>query len=282
MSAIISAGLAVALLVLPVFSWAAEPTLEEWPLEALAEPSGIVYHAQRKSLFVCGDEGDVAEVSVSGKLLKIRNIGGDLEAITTDPATGLLYVVREGHEIILELRPEDFKITRRFTIDRSFRGDANFLKRGGDGIEGLTFVAEADHAEGGRFFAVNQFDPPVLVELQVPLRSAKEKFEVASIVSAHEVASAPLSGIYWSARSRTFQVVSALWKAVYVLDEHGERLRTVRIPGLMQEGVAPLPDGSFVIAQDTGGLIRWKPATDPFAVAQAKVDAGGSSQEIEN
>lgn len=281
-TAIISAGIAIGLLAPSVFCFASEVVVEEWPIEALAEPSGIVYHQQRGTLFVCGDEGDVAEVSVSGRLIKIRNIGGDLEAITTDPATGLIYVVREGHDIIFELKPGDFEITRRFTIDRSYQGNANFLQRGGDGIEGLTFVADADHAEGGRFFAVNQFDPPVLIELQVPLRTAKGKFETATIVKAYDVASAPLSGVYWSARMGTFWVISALWKAVYVLDQRGKHLRTVRIPGLMQEGIAPLPDGSFAIAQDTGSLLRWKPSADPFVVTQTEVNTGASSKKNNN
>jgi hypothetical protein len=42
----------------------------------------------------------------------------------------------------------------------------------------------------------------------------------------------------------------------------------------MQEGLALLPDGSFVIAQDTGGLVRWKPTADPFALAENRTNAG--------
>jgi hypothetical protein len=42
----------------------------------------------------------------------------------------------------------------------------------------------------------------------------------------------------------------------------------------MQEGIARLPDGSFVIVQDTGGLLKWKPPSDPF---QARDHAGVDS-----
>jgi uncharacterized protein YjiK len=248
-------------------------TVEEWPVKKIPEPSGIVYHPTRKTLFVVGDEGDIGELDLDGHVLRSRAIGGDLEGITCDPASGLLYVVREGQEIIFELRPEDFKVLRRFTIDRTFGDNPNFLERGGDGVEGITFVPDAGHPEGGRFFAVNQFDPPVLVELAVPLRSAQEPFERATIVAAHPVSSPPLSGVLWDAPSQRFLIISALWRSVHVVDARGHTEKSVRIPGIMQEGIARLPDGTFVIVQDTGGLIKWKPDSDPFPHEEGHPDA---------
>ncbi len=245
---------------------------DEWPLPEFAEPSGLVYHGARDSLFVVGDEGDIAEISLDGRLLRSSHIGGDLEAIAVDPAGGMLYVVREGHEIIFEVDPDRLEIGRRFSIDRTFEGDPNYLKRGGDGIEGLTFVPDSAHAEGGRFYAVNQFDPAVLLELAVPIRSSEETYETAHIVRAREVASGPLSGVVWSGALDGFIIVSSLWRRAYVTDRDGELLRTVRVPGLMPEGLAPLPGGRFAIAQDTGGLLLWKPKTNPFAGSVASAD----------
>lgn len=239
-------------------------TTVDWPISEFPEPSGIVYHPLRNSLFIVGDEGDIGEVTLDGKLLRQFHLGGDLEAVTVDPRSGLLYVVREGHEIILEIRPDTFKLLRRFTIDRSWKGDPNFLRRGGDGVEGLTFVPSETNPEGGSFWMVNQYDPAVLVELAIPLRSAKGKYLVASVARAVPVDSAPLSEVTWDAASREFLVVSALWKRVSVLDAHGNFERSVRIPGFMPEGLTRLPDGSLVIAQDSGGLVLWKPERDPF------------------
>jgi hypothetical protein len=239
----------------------------EWSLPGLPEPSAVVYHASRGSLFVVSDDGTIGEVSVDGKVRATRALGGDLEGITYDPASGNLYVVREGHEIIFEVDPNSFVIRRRFTIDRSFEGDADFLERGGDGIEGLTFVPDSGHREGGRFFAVNQFDPPALVELALPLRSSRERFEKARVVAAHRIASPPLSDVLWSPQLRAFLIPSALWRSVYVVDANGSRQRSVRVPGIMQEGIALLPDGAIVIAQDTGGLIKWYPSAAPFQAA---------------
>jgi uncharacterized protein YjiK len=240
--------------------------VEEWVLPGLPEPSGVVYHATRKTLFVVSDDGSVGEVSLQGKVLNTRAIGGDLEGITYDPATGYLYVVREGHEIIFEVDPSTFAVRRRITIDRSYQGDDDFLERGGDGIEGITFVPDKAHPEGGRFFAVNQYDPPVLVELAVPLRTSRERFEKARIVAAYRIPSPPLSGVTWSDELDAFLIPSALWRAVHVVDRRGVRIASVRVPGIMQEGIALLPDGGFVIAQDTGSLLKWYPRSNPFDV----------------
>ncbi|HXC50872.1 MAG TPA: SdiA-regulated domain-containing protein [Candidatus Limnocylindrales bacterium] len=240
------------------------PGTTEWPLAELPEPSGIVYHPIRKTLFVVGDEGDIGEVSLDGKLVHELHLGGDLEAISVDPKSGLLYVAREGHEVIFEVRPDDFRIVRRFTIDRSYKGDPNFLRRGGDGVEGLAFVPDDSDPEGAHLWVVNQYDPPVLVELAIPMRTSKEKFLTATIRRAIPIDSAPLSEVTWMPGSREFLVLSALWKRVSVLDADGNYERSVRIPGFMPEGITELPGGRFAIAQDSGGLVVWKPESDPF------------------
>ncbi len=243
----------------------------EWELTGFAEPSGVVYHPGRDSLFMVGDQGDIAEVDLDGRILRSARLGGDLEGVTCDPVSGKLYVVREGHEVIFEVSQDDFAILRGFTIDRGFGKDPDFLRRGGDGIEGLTFVADEAHAEGGRFYAVNQYNPAVLLEIEVPLRSARGRFAKAHIVNARPVGTAPLSGLAWVAESGGFLIVSALWHRAYATDGDGRYLRSLRVPGIMPEGLAVLPDGTFVIAQDTGGAVLWKPGHNPFTGAQGEV-----------
>ena len=252
--------LLVAAVLWPSLGWAeGAAQLETWPLTELEEPSGITYHAGRKTLFVVSDEGGIYEVSTTGKLLASGKVGGDLEGVTSDPASGLVYIVREGHEVIFEIDPGDLSIKRRFTIGRGFGGNEDFLKRGGDGIEGLTFVPVEGHKEGGRFFAVNQNDPPVLLELSLPIRSSTERFASARVIEAYKVGSAPLSGVTWDPLGGRLLIVSALWRVAYLVDTEGLYQGSADIPGLMQEGIARLPDGALVIAQDSGGLIRWKP-----------------------
>ena len=252
---------------------AVDDKVEEWALPEVPEPSGVVYHPGRKSLFVVSDEGYLAEVSTAGRFLRKERIRGDLEGITIDPESGLLYVAREGADEILEIRADDLALVRRFKVDRMFGGDPNYLREGGDGLEGIAF-RPATGGFPGRFFAVNQFDPPALLELDVPIAGKGEGR--AKIVGAWAIPGPPLSGVTWVPEEETFLICSALWRAVYVTRPDGTRIRSVRIPGIMQEGITKLPDGSFAIVQDTGGLIRWFPEADPFAADNERVHVDDS------
>lgn len=253
--------------------------IEEWALDAFPEPSGIVYHAERNTFFAVGDEGDVVELGLDGELLRMVHLGGDLEGVTVDPASGSIYVLREGHEIIFELDPAVLKIERRFVVDRAFEDKPNFLKRGGDGLEGLTFVPDSSHPEGGRFFAVNQYDPPVLVELHLALRSSDKAFETAKVIAAWTVDAPPLSDVVWDPASESFLVVSALSRKVHLVGRDGELRGVVKIPGFMPEGIAFFPDGRFAIAQDTGGVVVWAPGASPFVATVGGKQAGAYAQE---
>ena len=76
------------------------------------EPSGIVFHPTRKTLFVVGDEGDMCEMKTDGTLLSRKHYPADtarmdFEGITVNPATGLLYIAVEGAEKIIEIDPAD-------------------------------------------------------------------------------------------------------------------------------------------------------------------------------
>ena len=119
----------------------------------IAEPSGIVFHAQRGTLFVVGDEGDIIEMTTKGKHIKAKRLleQGDYEGITVDPSTGLLYVAIEDDETIIEIDPETFKIMRRFEIERTYR-EKLVMKKGNQGIEGITFIPDVQSPQGGTFF----------------------------------------------------------------------------------------------------------------------------------
>ena len=98
------------------------------------EPSGICWHAQRKTLFVVGDAGDVCELTTDGTVIKEKHVrNADFEGITHDPATGLLYLAVEGAEAILELDPETFAVLREFAPATDVgRKDADESRRPGN------------------------------------------------------------------------------------------------------------------------------------------------------
>jgi len=237
---------------------------QQWELSGLREPSGVAFHPTRNTLFAVGDEGDVAEVGLDGSLLHLSVLGGDLEGVSCDPASGLVYVLREGPDEIVEIAPDTLEPLRRFSLVRSWGSDPDYLRTGGDGLEGLAFVPSAGHGEGGTFFAVNQNDPPALLELLLPIRT-QQGDGTARILAAHEWRPAALSAVVWHPERDLFLVTSALSGRVEVVDRDGSRRGSFRIPGFLPEGLALLPGGVFIIAQDTGGLIQWKPGEDPVA-----------------
>jgi hypothetical protein len=254
-------------------SLSGDAQVQEWPLPEVPEPSGVAYHHVRKTLFVVGDEGHAAEVSLDGRVIAVRRIGGDLEGVVCDPVSGAVYVVREGADIVLEISPEGLRLAHEITVDRAYKSDKNFLRAGGDGIEGITLKPAVDGKSEPSVFAVNQYDPPLLLELAMPARSGPYR-QTATIRNAWPIDSSPLSDVSWDPVAKAFLIVSALWRNVHVVTPAGEDLRAVRLPGFMQEGIARLPDGSFVITQDTGGLLRWRPPSDPFGRHEDRAGAG--------
>ena len=140
----------------------------------IAEPSGITYHAARRSLFIADDSGSVHEVRLDGTLVQSKALNErDIEGITVNPETGILYAAVEDDEVILELDAETLTIQREFRINRDFEGK-ELLKKGGMGIEAIAFVPDASHPEGGSFWVGNQSfslkpkdEPSVICEVVV-------------------------------------------------------------------------------------------------------------------
>ena len=74
-------------------------------------------------------------MKTDGKVLRTTRLRhNDLEGITHDPSSGLLYVAVEGAEDILELDPDTLAVLRTFSIPRKLNGKT-VLKKGGGGIE---------------------------------------------------------------------------------------------------------------------------------------------------
>jgi hypothetical protein len=231
------------------------------------EPSGIVYHHGRGTLFVVGDEGDLCEITTDGALVKQAHIrDGDFEGVTFDPATGLVYVAVEGEEKILEIDPDDFEILREFAVERSYEG-VELLKPGGQGIEAMTFVPDPAHPEGGTFYVANQGfalhpaeDPSVIVEVVAPLKSGRGRRDLeAKIMRALHVGVIDIAGFHYEAGADRVLLVSDGNNALFEMTREGEILRGWAFPGGNQEGLALDPGGFVYIAQDHGGILklRW-------------------------
>ena len=229
----------------------------------IAEPSGITYHSARRTLFIADDSGSVHEVGLNGNLIQKKGVNAlDIEGITTDPATGLLYVAVEDDEAILELEPETLTIQREFRIIRDFKGE-RLLKEGGMGIEAIVFVPDASHPEGGTFWVGNQSfslkakdEPSVVCEVVAPLRTNTARIAKASIINAYKMHFIDISGLAYDSQDDHLVLISDTTNLLVEMKRDGTILSKYLLPGDEQEGVVLDGLGYMYIAQESGAIIK--------------------------
>ena len=197
-----------------------------------------------------------------GTVVSRQNVPGDLEEITLDPRTGLLYIVVEGEDIILEFDPDKRAITRRFAVNREFQKNPEFLQKQTDrydnGLESLAFVPDEGHPEGGTFYAGNQEDPACIIELFVPLRTGKGDSLEARILRVLPFQMDDPSGLVYDPLKKHLYAVDDADNIFVEITLEGKLVREYAFPGNDQEGFAWDDKGYLYIAQDSGGIIKLK------------------------
>ncbi len=230
--------------------------------QQLAEPSGICYHEERGTLFVVSDEGEVAEIRKDGTPVANYRVKGDLEAITVVPETGLLYVGVEGEDVILEFDPVRGEVTRRFPINRAFEGNPNFLERQTEkfdnGIECMAFVPDPTHPEEGTFYVGNQWDPSMIMEVVVPLKSSRAAEAEARIIRVLPFEMDDPAAMYFDPKTRLLNVVSDADNILVELTLDGKLVKEYAFLADNQEGLCRDDEGYLYITQDSGGIIKVK------------------------
>jgi len=228
----------------------------------IIQPSGICFDPARKTLFVVSDQGEIFEMRTDGTVVSRQNVPGDLEEITLDPRTGLLYIVVEGEDIILEFDPDKRAITRRFAVNREFQKNPEFLQKQTDrydnGLESLAFVPDEGHPEGGTFYAGNQEDPACIIELFVPLRTGKGDSLEARILRVLPFQMDDPSGLVYDPLKKHLYAVDDADNIFVEITLEGKLVREYAFPGNDQEGFAWDDKGYLYIAQDSGGIIKLK------------------------
>jgi uncharacterized protein YjiK len=229
--------------------------------QGIPEPSGICYHPLRKTLFVVSDEGEVAEMKTDGALIFRQKVPGDLEGVSVNPETGLLYIVKEGDDVILEFDPVKREVTRTFPLNRSYNGDPEYIQKqeGYDnGIESIEFIPDREHPEGGSFYLGNQWDPPCVMEVHVPLKSCQEKVCEAHILRVLPLKMDDPAAMYFDFRSGLLNIVSDADNILVEIDLSGKIIREYAFLGDNQEGITIDEEGYLYIAQDSVGIIKVK------------------------
>ena len=233
----------------------------------MRELSGATYHPQRQTVFVVGDEGDIYEIRTDGGLIRKGLLKHtDIEGITVHPETGFLYAVVEDNEEILEIVPQTFRITRKFSVNRQFEGK-ELLKKGGMGLEAIAFIPNAFHPEGGTFWVGNQSfslkqgkEPSVICEVVVPLVSSKvtsgtNKVE-GQISRFFSLSIIDISGLAYDLERQCLLVMSDTTNLLQEVTLDGNVRRQYLIPGHDQEGIVIDKMGFMYIAQENGEIIK--------------------------
>lgn len=245
------------------YQWLDEPgyggTIDQ---QEFPEPSGICFHPTRKTLFVVSDEGEIAEIETDGTPVFRVKIPGDLEGVTVNPETGLLYLVKEGDDIILEFDPDKREVIRSFPLNREYQGNADYIeKRTGrfdNGIESIAFVEDKKHPEGGTFYIGNQWDPSCIMEVQVPLKSSQERTAEAHILRVLPLNLDDPAALYYDPQTGLLNVVNDADNILVEITPDGRIVREYAFLGDNQEGIARDDEGYLYIAQDSGGILKVK------------------------
>ncbi len=230
-------------------------------VEGFPEPSGICFHPLRKTLFVVSDEGMIAELETDGTPVFYQAVKGDLEGVAVNPKIGLLHAVKEGEDVILEFDPDKKEVTREFPLNRSYQGNPQFLAKSegyDNGIESIAFVEDQSHPEGGTFYVGNQWDPPCVLEIYVPLRTSQEKSAEARILRVLPLAIYDPSAMFFDPQTGLLNVGSDADNILVEITLEGKIVREYAFIGDSQEGIARDEEGYLYIAQDSGRLLKVK------------------------
>ncbi|MFC2158393.1 SdiA-regulated domain-containing protein [Acidobacteriota bacterium] len=246
------------------YEWIGPPGYGGFVIEEkeFVEPSGLDYHPIRKTLFVVSDEGLLMEFNTDGTQVFTMEIPGDLEGVAVHPKSGLVYIIHEGEDIILEFDPQTRKVLRKFPLNRSFGGNPNYIeKRTEDfdnGVESITFVPDEDHPEGGTFFMGNQWDPSCIMEVLVPLKSAEGVEAEATILRVLPFDLDDPAAMFYDTRTGYLNIVNDADNILYELTLDGELMNQYAFLGDNQEGITRDDSGFLYIAQDNGGILKVK------------------------
>jgi hypothetical protein len=245
------------------YSWLSEPGYGgDIDQQEFCEPSGICFHPIRKTLFVVSDEGEITEIGTDGTPLFRMKIPGDLEGVTMNPETGLLYLIKEGEDIILEFDPDKREVLRFFPLNRTYNDNPDFIEKQEDrfdnGIESIVFVENSNHPEGGTFYIGNQWDPPCVMEVLIPIKTSRKKTANAQILRVLDLDIHDPAALFFDTKTGLLNVVSDADNILVEVSMDGKIVREYAFLGDEQEGIARDDEGYLYIAQDKGGILKVK------------------------
>jgi uncharacterized protein YjiK len=153
-------------------------------IATIREASGICYIKKSDTFYVVGDNGMIYHISRSGMILDWHDFATlkhkDFEGITYDKKNDLLYVAVEGVDNLLVLDRE-YVVHDDRNIDREdASGDLVLEKDNENGIEAITFAADALFIANQSYTFLPEPDASVLIQLDL---SSEDKIAMKKVVS---------------------------------------------------------------------------------------------------
>jgi len=136
------------------------------------------------------------------------------------------------------------------------------MKAGAEGIEGITFVPDPKHVQGGLFYVANQAftlsneqDISAVFQVELPLRSQEGDAQILGYFCPGII---DLAGLFYDVKTKHLLIISDATNTVLTYSLEHELISTHAFPADFQEGVTVDPNGFLYVAQDSGGIIKFK------------------------
>ena len=228
-----------------------------------------MFSTKRGTLFVVDDEGHICELLTDGTLLQQGHVAKtDLEGITINQASGLLYVIDEKSGAILELDPNRLEAQRRFIIKTApgYYDPAGYNNN--RGFEAITFIANPAQPSGGSFFLASQGrssdsdkDLASVYEIAVPTLSItnadQSADQRATIIRSFTLDISDLSGLHHDDNTGLLHLISDEHDRLILLTSDGAEQASHTLPGKNQKGITLDAEGYVYIAEDSGDIIKY-------------------------
>ncbi len=211
---------------------------KEHKIAKIDEASGVSFCKNSKTLFVVGDEGDLYEVSLEGKILSKHHLGDfDLEGVVCGDDEVVL-AEESGYLIVVDRK--SFRLKKLPISGKEFK----FSKKAG--IEGLVKI------DKDRYVASIQSKKKRKSKLLI-LELKNNRAKIKKIINHGVIDSAGLEY-----RDGKLYIVSDKKDKLYIYDLKDKKvIKKIDLPKFAQEGVAFGEGDSLYFADDDGALFKF-------------------------
>lgn len=218
----------------------------------IPEASGICYSGTTDTLFVANDEGEVYEVSTSGKILRQKKLGKyDLEGVACDDAQKQLYFVIEGKDNLLIVDQSTLQVLKEMNVERTYHGKKLLIKDEEHGLEGITIAGDKIYLANQSKNPYPKDDPSIIVAID---KYNDKEAKIETIIDPQYKDIAGLSFykgyLYMVSDKEDLLIKYDLKKAKTVWVR--------KLPKFAQEGIAFDNEGMMYLADDEGRVLKYQ------------------------